>query len=251
MTIGIKKKVLIVENQFLQFKAIHYLLNKAGFEIFPDENSFKEFLDGVRICLNTRYTPIRQNKYWNKILGKTIEYNPDIIIIDHILVGSHEAEDGIDLAIKFRKYNVKQPFIFFSRTDINNIDICDRLPKVLPKSRWIVKGYSGADILEPIFFEKKVIPEIEALLDSNLGNEQTSTLIDSSKLLRLKDKLAGLEKTRKLLETNVNRYRNEIIIESDLAIKIKLEYKLEEFKAELEKVEAEIDEIEKQINDGA
>lgn len=82
--------------------------------------------------------------------------------------------------------------------------------------------------------------------DSNV--EFTSPSITSSKLFRLQEKLEGLEASRKLSKTKVNRYRDEIIAESDLTAKIKLETKFIEAEADLKKIEAEMDEIESQIN---
>ena len=171
-----KTKILIIENQFTQFNEIIKLLDGEGYHTFPDENSYKEFIDWIKIYLNPRYTLDRRNKYLDKILKKEIEYNPDIFIIDHILVGTHNADNGIDLAIKFRERGINQPFIFFSRTEMNNIDVCEKLPKVLPEKTWIYKGYSGADILEQKFFISEVIPKIESLLKKSILNQTIGIL---------------------------------------------------------------------------
>jgi nucleoside phosphorylase len=163
-----KRKILIIENQITQFKDIIKLLDKFGYQSFPDEETFKEYIDWIRIYLNPRYTSDRRNQFWEKILAKTKDYNAEVIIIDHILVGSHNAEDGINLAIKFRESGITQPIIFFSRTDVNSIDICNRLPNVSGKKDWIFKGYSRADILEPSFFEKEVIPKIKNFMNPSI-----------------------------------------------------------------------------------
>ncbi len=160
-----KRKILVIENQFIQFQKIINLLDSAGYKSFPDEDSFKEYIDWIRIYLNPRYNSDRRNKFWEKILKKTKDYNAEVFIIDHILVGPHNAQDGIDLAIKFRASGIKTPIIFFSRTEGNSPDICDRLPKVLEKKVWVFKGYARADILEERFFEKEVIPKIENFMN--------------------------------------------------------------------------------------
>lgn len=85
---------------------------------------------------------------------------------------------------------------------------------------------------------------------SNANGNSASPSITSSKLFRLKEKLEDLEANRKLWRVKANRYRDEIVIESDLTQKIKLETKFIETEAELKKIEAEIDEIEKQIGEG-
>jgi hypothetical protein len=87
--------------------------------------------------------------------------------------------------------------------------------------------------------------------DSDSGNEITSPSITTSRLFRLQDKLEGLEATRKLLSTKVNRYRKEIAMESDLTALMKLEAKLIETEADLKTIEAEMDQIENQINENS
>lgn len=163
-----KRKILVIENQFTQFKKITKLLDTAGYQSFPDEETFKDYIDWIRIYLNPRYTRDRRDHFWKKILVKTIDFAAEVFIIDHILVGTHNAEDGIDLAMKFRENGITQPFIFFSRTDINSIDVCRRLPNVSPKKDWIFKGYSGAAILEPEFFRNEVIKKIEEFLNPSI-----------------------------------------------------------------------------------
>lgn len=87
--------------------------------------------------------------------------------------------------------------------------------------------------------------------DSDSDSEITSPSITTSKLFRLQEKLEGLEATRKLLSTKVNRYRKEIAMESDLTVLMKLEAKFIEKEAELKTTEAEMDEIENQINENS
>lgn len=83
---------------------------------------------------------------------------------------------------------------------------------------------------------------------SDSQNDSAVTSIISSKFFRLQEKLEDLEANRKLLRTKVNRYRNEIAVESDLTTKIKLETKLFEAEADLTKIEADMEDIENQIN---
>lgn len=163
-----KRRILIIENQFIQFKEIIKLLDSAGYQSFPDQNSFRAYLDAIKIYLNPRYSYDRRTLFLNKLLDMTTQFNPEILIIDHILVGTHDAQDGIDLAVMFREKGLKQPIIFFSRTELNNIDICDKLPKVSLIKEWIFKGYSGAEILEEKFFQEMVIPKIESLLNKSI-----------------------------------------------------------------------------------
>ncbi len=166
-----KRRILIIENQFVQFKDIIKLLGNSGFDFFPDENTFVEYIDAVKIYLNPRYPIERRNSFLDKLIEMTTNFNPEILIIDHILIGAHDGEDGIDLALKFREKNLNQPIIFFSRTEQNNIDVSFKLPKVSHNKEWISKGYSGADILEEIFFKERVIPKIESFLPKTLSEK--------------------------------------------------------------------------------
>jgi hypothetical protein len=162
-----KRRILIIENQFIQFKDITKLLDREGYDSFPDVYSFKEYIDAIKINLNPRYTNDRRKSFLEKAIEVTNQFNPEILIIDHILVGTHDAQDGIDLAIKFRENNLNQPILFFSRTELNNIDVCDKLPKVNLLKEWVFKGYSGDDILNPDYFKKEVIKRIEELLSKS------------------------------------------------------------------------------------
>jgi len=166
-----KRRILIIENQFIQFKDIKYLLDNSGYQTFPDENSFIDFIDAIKIHLNRRYTNERRTFFLEKVIEIITKFDPEILIIDHILVGTHDAQDGIDLAVEFRKRGLKQPIIFFSRTELNNIDICDKLPNVTLDKEWIFKGYSGEDILDKKFFDEIVIPKIKSLLPKSVSNK--------------------------------------------------------------------------------
>jgi len=165
-----KRRILIIENQFIQFKDIKYLLDNSGYQTFPDEKSFIDFIDAIKIHLNRRYTNERRTFFLEKVIEIITKFDPEILIIDHILVGTHDAQDGIDLAVEFRKRGLKQPIIFFSRTELNNIDICDKLPNVTLDKEWIFKGYSSEDILEKKFFDEIVIPKIESLLKRDISS---------------------------------------------------------------------------------
>jgi hypothetical protein len=165
-----KRRILVIENQYTQFDDITTLLDNFGYDHFPnDKQTFKTFIDWIRIYLNPRYDIDRRNSIWSNILEKTKEYDPELILIDHILVGSHTAENGIHLAVKFRNCGITTPFLFLSRTDINNIDVCEKITTVSLEKDWIGKGYSGADILEDAFFKEMVIPKIEALLKKSIS----------------------------------------------------------------------------------
>ena len=66
-----KRRILIIVNQFIQFKDIIKLLDNSGFDFFPDENKFDEYLDAIKIYLNPRYPIERRNSFLNKFMDMT------------------------------------------------------------------------------------------------------------------------------------------------------------------------------------
>lgn len=218
------RRILIIENQFIQFKDIIKLLDNSGFDFFPNENKFDEYLDAIKIYLNPRYPIERRNLFLNKLIEMTANYNPELLIIDHILIGAHDGEDGIDLAVKFRENNFNQPIIFFSRTEQNNIDVCVKLPKVSHCKEWISKGYSGADILEAAFFNERVIPRIQSLLSEPLSEKILKKLNDRKYKLGSSSKEVHRrinEVTEKLIAGITNQ---SILVSEEIYTKISTDY---------------------------
>lgn len=189
--------IFLIENQIFQFIEIKKNLNNNGFIVYPDipnndtiiENikEYKRFIDLIRILLNTRYGGIEDGAKRKKALDKIIEIihdkKPSLFIIDHILVGCHDAETGIDLAIKLRENNITNPIIFLSRTDENDVKIKKDFPKVDEPKSWIHKGYSGNRVNEPTYFNEHVIPEIEKLLKSSYDDIVRNKIISILKNL--------------------------------------------------------------------
>lgn len=162
------EKILVIENQWTQFEKIRDKLLTCGeaYNIYPsDDNSHKQFLDWIRICLDTRYGGDRRMKYRQIVIEYIKNYNPDLIIIDHILVGCHNGETGIDLAIYLRKEgNISVPILFLSRSDINTPNICKQYPEIDEPRIWIPKGFKGKENLERDYFKDTVLKAIKKLL---------------------------------------------------------------------------------------
>ncbi|MCX6223081.1 MAG: hypothetical protein NTZ69_19110 [Bacteroidia bacterium] len=184
------KKILLIENQFTQFKLIsNYIvncdLNKNGEEyvVYPNDNlsCFKSFIDIVRIILNPRYG---ENKIELSELVSIIKgFSPQLIIIDHILVGNHQAEDGLDLALSLRKNDITAPFLFLSRTEQNNIEVYKKYPLIQDIKDWVTKGNSGDGFLTKPHFNDYVWPKIFNLItqsDIKSVNDLISKLLDST-----------------------------------------------------------------------
>ncbi|WP_256005207.1 hypothetical protein [Pedobacter deserti] len=163
----VNRRVAIIENQSMQFSLIRGYLTSASFEVFPNQNEYTTFLDHVRVFLNKRYSEVRKKNAFDGLLKMLNEFEPELLLIDHMLVGNHNADNGLDLAIKLRKENVTIPILFLSRTDRNQIDVCKKLPEVQQPTDWISKGYTGEEILQKIFFREQVLKKILLFLDKS------------------------------------------------------------------------------------
>lgn len=166
-------KILLIENQITQFFKIRQQLDEAGFQIYPgkEEEEVKKFLDLVKIFLTRRYGDLeegsRRSNVFSEILRIIKEEKPDIIIIDNLLVGYHNAENGIFLAKELRKFRVAVPIIFLSRTEQNNIETMNNLQQITEPWIWIPKGYAGEGILEENYFKTHVINITPLLLEKH------------------------------------------------------------------------------------
>ncbi|QHS56522.1 response regulator [Mucilaginibacter sp. 14171R-50] len=189
-------KIAIIENQYDQFDVISGLLEE--YTLFPDYTRYKNFLDKVRIHLNTRYSKEQKAEALQSVIKDLQEFKPDLLIIDHILVGNHSAENGIQLAKKLRKEMMTQPILFLSRTEQNHVDVCKYLPEVKAPVRWVSKGYSGEEILEPEYFKQNVISQIKELLNESVP------IIESHYLLPIIKKFEEIETN----QNGLSRYRH-------------------------------------------
>ena len=200
-----KEKILIVENQIIQFRRISEHLARKGYNTIPSKKEYSSFLDYVRVKINPQYESTYKNRCFDKIIAYIAKESPDLIIMDHILGGSCKCETGIGLAEKL--FTVTPlPFLFLSRTEHsekNRLLDYDRFRKAYPgMSEWAHKGYFGDEILEEGYFTSYVIPLIEKLLPQNKSIEMRNhinnllllTFSNSEhklQLTRLKEKLNG------------------------------------------------------------
>lgn len=167
--------VLLIENQYLQFKTIRRRLTElhdADYSVFPellasgtdDLRQFKVFMNQVRIALNGRYGKARCKDALAEVIKYVKSKTPDILIIDHKLVGHEEALTGIDLAIELYEAGCVQPVLFLSRTPESKRSVIESLDGYINNSDWLYKGYSDHELLDSSYFKMKVHPAIEKLL---------------------------------------------------------------------------------------
>ena len=162
------KKIVIIENQLTQFEKIRNKLAycEEAYSIYPDIDSYKEFLDWIRIYLDTRYEEKRRSNFFGKIVNKIKEENPDLLIIDHILVGCHSGKTGIDLALRLRmEGEIATPILFLSRSDLNTPHISSQYPKIAEPREWVSKNSKKKENLEDTYFNSHIMETIKKLLE--------------------------------------------------------------------------------------
>jgi len=167
-------KVLIFENQYEQFKEIRKYLSEK-FEVHPqvsvnppDVTAYKRVIDPVRIFLNNRFSADKTRRAGDAIAKYINRIDPDVLIIDHVLVGYYTAKTGIDLA-RFTRTDpriddLNKPILFLSRTPSNSVKVIPYIVKVGQPLFWIGKGYNGSKVLDKNFLADEVIPQIEDLI---------------------------------------------------------------------------------------
>ena len=161
------KKIVIIENQLTQFEKIRNKLAycEEAYSIYPDIDSYKEFLDWIRIYLDTRYEEKRRSNFFGKIVNKIKEENPDLLIIDHILVGCHSGKTGIDLALRLRmEGEIATPILFLSRSDLNTPHISSQYPKIAEPREWVSKNSKKKENLEDTYFNSHIMERIIEVL---------------------------------------------------------------------------------------
>jgi hypothetical protein len=175
---------MVVENQIYQFREIQgHLRRSQKFEVFPSvsdtenaENTFIPFMDAVRIYLNPSYEGVKSQTAADRIVASIKTFDPELFVVDHILVGNYKAFKGTYLARQLLAQYGK-PIVFLSRTDPNKQEIKEDLEYLSEKRiqhEWVGKGFSGLPILERSYFEKCVIDVISRLL----GKSERDLLLD-------------------------------------------------------------------------
>jgi hypothetical protein len=208
-------KVFAIENQYTQFIKISNVLS-FDYDVFPLPNvsSFKSVMDNVRIALNKGYGNITSSKSYAHtrflILCAEIRlFEPDVILIDHILVDSKNALSGIELAKQFRKNGIKIPILFFSSSPLNKPEIAN-IRSSVSNCDWLPKGFDGKDNLTREILEKELSPRISKLTgqnrDSIIHTLSATFFSEMTDLDWFRGKDAILAQLESLMSTNSNDY---------------------------------------------
>lgn len=182
-----KKKVLIIENQFLQFELLVNGL-KDDFltlplydpDLYNREAIYTNFTDLVRVSLDDRYEKTKSDKAFLELLAYFTFHKPDILLIDHILLGYTGAPTGFNLASKIRKQyqDSNIPILFVSRSPREQAKVITGMLSTTGSRDWVNKSYYSGGVLEKTYIEKRIIPKINALLKSVKGDNSRDVILE-------------------------------------------------------------------------
>jgi hypothetical protein len=186
---GMTIKVAIIENQQSHFDDIskylcEYQDNDVTFHIIPNGGKYAEFTDLARIALDSRYDNVAKEKR-RLALKRLVDFlnnnNPDILIVDHVLLGYTSTDsinpNGITLVEKMMKESsklAKVPVLFLSSTLRNNAVVQEQLEKIEQqessvKYKWENKNQFGQE--GPFggkdYFNRYIIPKVIELVNIN------------------------------------------------------------------------------------
>lgn len=169
-----KAKILLIENQYTQFRPIAIFLHKRDFDVQPRRVEYIPLMNNIRIFLNERYGPLGERNKRSLAFSEIVKFiegfTPDIFIIDQVLVGNHQGLDGIFLMEQLRP-KFPQPILFLSRTAANDVRVMENLPRLSQPTEWINKGYFGEEILNEKYFEEHVLNRIKYFLANSFTPE--------------------------------------------------------------------------------
>lgn len=227
------KKVIIIENQYLQFFDLHQLIPSNTYTVYPgkSEDEFITFMDYVRVWINEQYDDDKRQKCLDEIVEIIVNQDANLIIMDHILGGPYHCLNGIHLATKLNKHDGLKniPILFLSKSNMNKKKNDKAYTKFLKdrNSRptvWISKGYLGYDILEEGFFKKNVLPKIEELTgiadqldnDESIIHDLLTLLNETAYKVPFKDLIAYLTKAQKMNKLSAQVKDEITMMKSDI-----------------------------------
>ena len=139
------------------------------------------------------------------IANKIKEENPDLLIIDHILVGCHSGKTGIDLALRLRmEGEIATPILFLSRSDLNTPHISSQYPKIAEPREWVSKNSKKKENLEDTYFNSHIMETIKKLL------EKERATIKERIINQLRDRSADTP-TESKMENTINELTKQFI----------------------------------------
>jgi hypothetical protein len=235
-------KILLIENQFTQFDTLQRELS-SRYEVFPEqmptqpENvvAFKAFMDLIRVILNPRYKRKQGERAFNELMAYINEKEPDLLVVDYILVSHSAAETGAALAKKIRGAFPPEkiiPVLFISRTPRDRIDVIKSVDSMKNKD-WADKQYYAGTLLDHIYVTDVVIPKIDALLAETKEEVEKMDRVEIStnlqKMLRMPKFERAMESLRVDRNGLLNRFKTLSDIPQIVADQIKLKFRTDDF----------------------
>lgn len=169
------ERILIIENQYLQFQQLVDVLPKCGernLEVFPSgREAYTKLISAIKVFVYDGYPKDYRDRCQDVILDSIICGTPprsvDLIIMDYKLGGSMKCKTGVDLALMIWRYFPNVPILFLSRVDYA---VRERFLQVESVNRqyrkdWLMKGFMGAETLDETFIKHTVYNKIVGLLD--------------------------------------------------------------------------------------
>lgn len=202
--------ILVVDNQYKQFKNIISLFKNEGYKnVFPEctESEFIELIDNVKVWINEQYNSAYRTYAIENIMNYIKMHKIDLIIMDYKLGGAYDSLTGIDLAMKINKHNnLEIPVIFLSRTpqpEEKRQRKYEDYKMEFHRHLWVHKGYLGLK-MDRGFFKKYIfdkIDEFKLITIINLAKEilnsgNFGTLVGKGVQGRLKTIIETIEKNK-------------------------------------------------------
>lgn len=168
-----RNRVLIVENQFVQYELMTNCLLKKGYIISPSgRDEYTSLISAVKVYINESGYSVDYREACFDVIKKFClpekESPVDLIIMDYKLGGSTVCRTGYDLAIDiWKKVDKNIPVLFLSRTDYSEEYGFEQRREMECSSYhfdWLMKGFLGEETMQCLFVEKTVCGKMEQLL---------------------------------------------------------------------------------------
>lgn len=221
-----KRKILLIENQFSQFKEIYNRLYE--FEVFPPLEEYGQVMDLVRVFLNERYPPQLRSLAETHLKSYVKDNQFDLYIIDYRLTGCHDGRKGDYLASKLRGFQsagITVPVLFLSGHPKNEENVLRTFEDMPEPKAWVEKGYASSRIIDNDYFDLHVLSAIRKMLGASkeeriyeqlmrLKNDpryeaafQAFTLIETEYKTSGEFSMASEEFIKEIMETNLNELK--------------------------------------------
>lgn len=166
-------KILVIENQFLQYELLKKgLEDEDNIILPPNRDAYVEFIKAIKVYVAERCYPEEYRNACFDVIRNIIKPDNgvpvDLIIMDYKLGGSSICLTGQDLAIEvWGKIDRSIPILFLSRTafsDERRFTQSDEMRDSCYRFDWLMKSFWGQDVMEDLFIKKTVKKKVHEML---------------------------------------------------------------------------------------